>query len=232
MRAEAPSTSLRRHTSEFDVTLRTNSRGLREDESVVYDKAKDVTRILMVGDSFTLGYTVERADTLSQLLAARMRSEGRNVEVINGGTEGYSTDQEVLFLEQLAGEGIVESSSYDVVVLCMYQNDVWWNDQESYGPARKPRLEMKGDPPVADLAVPAIENSSASSWWKRTAIGSRFTALWTIDDTYLQGLEQVLERLREGKGDKASERMQRVFLERGFQMLEAVPEAKQRKAKS
>jgi DNA-binding FadR family transcriptional regulator len=62
-------------------------------------------------------------------------------------------------------------------------------------------------------------------------IGSRFTALWTIDDDYLQGLEQVLERVREGRADKARERMQRVFLERGFQFLEAVPETKQRKAK-
>lgn len=162
---KAPSTSLRRHTSEFDVTLRTNSRGLREDESVGYDKPADLTRILLVGDSFTLGYTVERPDTLSQLLAERMRSEGRNVEVINGGTEGYSTDQEVLWLMK---EGVKYSPN--VVVLQMFENDIYWNGQDSYLRYPKPKLRadlpprvtLKGQTPLPDPGQePWLERNSA-----------------------------------------------------------------------
>ena len=35
---KTPSTSIRRHTGEFDVTFATNSRGLREEESLGYEK--------------------------------------------------------------------------------------------------------------------------------------------------------------------------------------------------
>ena len=49
--------------------------------------------VLIVGDSFTLGYTVDHEDTIPALLERRLRAEGRPVEVLNGGTEGYSTDQ-------------------------------------------------------------------------------------------------------------------------------------------
>jgi hypothetical protein len=165
---KTPSTSLRRHTGEFDVTLRTNSRGLREDESVGYDKAKDVTRILMVGDSFTLGYTVERPDTLSQLLAARMRTEGRNVEVINGGTEGYSTDQEVLWL---MSEGVKYRP--DVVVLQMYENDIYWNGRDRY--LRYPKPMLKGElPPRAALeGVGVLPDPGQEPWLERnSALGN------------------------------------------------------------
>jgi lysophospholipase L1-like esterase len=170
---KAPSTSLRRHTSEFDVTLRTNSRGLREDESVVYDKAQDVTRILMVGDSFTLGYTVERPDTLSQLLAGRMRSEGRNVEVINAGTEGYSTDQEVLWL-------MTEGVKYkpDVVVLQMYENDIYWNGRDRYLRYPKPKLKGEMPPRAALKGIETLGDPGLEPWVERnSALGNLFGGL-------------------------------------------------------
>jgi len=165
---KSPATSLRRHTGEFDVTLKTNSRGLREDESVRYEKPADTTRILLVGDSFTLGYTVERPDTLSQLLAERMRSEGRNVEVINGGTEGYSTDQEIVWL-------MTEGVKYkpDVVILQMFENDVFWNSQEQY--LRYPKPKLRGDlpPKVALSGLRALPDPGQEPWLERkTALGN------------------------------------------------------------
>jgi hypothetical protein len=165
---KAPSTTLRRHTSEFDVTLRTNSRGLREDESLGYAKPADVTRILLVGDSFTLGYTVERSDTLSQLLAERLRAEGRNVEVINGGTEGYSTDQEVIWLMQ---EGVKYAP--DVVVLQMFENDIYWNGQESY--LRYPKPKLRGDlpPKIALTGIRPLPDPGQEPWLERySALGN------------------------------------------------------------
>lgn len=165
---KSPSTSLRRHTSEFDVTLRTNSRGLREDESVGYEKPSGATRILMVGDSFTLGYTVERADTLSQLLAERMRAEGRDVQVINGGTEGYSTDQEVVWL-------MTEGAKYkpDVVILQMFENDVFWNGQERYLRYPKPKLRADLPPKVALRGMNPLPDPGQEPWLERkTALGN------------------------------------------------------------
>jgi hypothetical protein len=169
-----PSTTIRRHTSEFDVTFSTNSRGLRADESVGYAKSAGVTRILVIGDSFTLGYTVAREDTIPALLERMLAAEGRKVEVLNGGTEGYSTDQEVLWLAQ-------EGRKYepDVVVLQMYENDVFWNSQDRYLRYPKPRLigaGGRGDDTALERLVdrPAIlQDPGAEPWVERhTALGS------------------------------------------------------------
>lgn len=165
---KSPSTSLRRHTGEFDVTLQTNSRGLREPESVGYQKPAGTTRILLVGDSFTLGYTVEGRDTLSQLLAERLRAEGRNVEVINAGTEGYSTDQEVAWL---LTEGIKYAP--DIVVLQMFENDVFWNSQDQY--LRYPKPKLRGDlpPKVALKGLANLPDPGQEPWLERkTALGN------------------------------------------------------------
>jgi lysophospholipase L1-like esterase len=165
---KTPSTSLRRHTGEFDVTLQTNSRGLREDESLAYDKPAGTQRVLLVGDSFTLGYTVDRPDTLSELLEARMRAEGRSVEVINGGTEGYSTDQEVVWL---AREGVKYSP--DVIVLQMYENDVFWNGQASYLRYPKPKLRADLSPEAALPSLGALSDPGQEPWLERkTALGN------------------------------------------------------------
>ncbi len=172
---KVPSTSLRRHTGEFDVTLTTNSRGLREDESVGYEKPPGITRILMVGDSFTLGYTVDRPDTLPALLESRMRAEGRPVQVLNGGTEGYSTDQEVIWL---AREGLRYDP--DVVVLQMYENDVFWNGQNRYLRYPKPKLRADLPPRIAMRGVTDdLPDPGREPWLERkTALGNLFAGLF------------------------------------------------------
>jgi lysophospholipase L1-like esterase len=165
-----PNAEIRRSTSEFDVTLATNSRGLRELESVGYEKPSGVERILLVGDSFTLGYTVDRPDTISALLERRLRAEGRDVQVVNAGTEGYSTDQEALWLGH-------EGKRYtpDVVVLQMYENDIYWNGQDHYLRYPKPKLteatfETSGD---VLAALPDLEDPGLEPWLvRRTALGS------------------------------------------------------------
>lgn len=178
---KTPDASIRRQTGEFDVVLSTNSRGLREAESRGYEKAPDASRILLVGDSFTLGYTVDRPHTISALLEARLAAEGRTVEVVNGGTEGYSTDQEVLWL---AEEGVKYSP--DVVVLQMYENDIFWNGQDRYLRYPKPRL----DPQAVDLsALTSLQDPGLEPWWiRRTALGNLVgRTLWPPEVPLLDG---------------------------------------------
>src|SRR5262245_40825317 len=54
-----PDTTTRKKTSEFDIKFAINSKGLRDDE-IPYEKPAGEYRILVCGDSFTLGYTVDR----------------------------------------------------------------------------------------------------------------------------------------------------------------------------
>lgn len=122
-------------TSEFTAFEQTNSRGLRGEE-YQYEKSRGEFRILVLGDSFTEGYTVNFNQLFSELLEQRLneRSDGRIYQVINAGTVGYGTDQELLFFEN-------EGTRYfpDIVLLMFYENDVLENVSpgEMYGKYKK-----------------------------------------------------------------------------------------------
>jgi lysophospholipase L1-like esterase len=117
---------------EFQVTFTTNAHGLRDDELPLAKPAGE-TRVLFLGDSFTLGYTVERSDLFVELVESGLRAEGMKIQCINGGTEGWSTDQEALWFDRVG-----RTFSPDLVVLVLYQNDIYWNTRGDYLGADKP----------------------------------------------------------------------------------------------
>lgn len=105
---------------EYRVRLEINSHGLRGPE-IPAEKPVGVLRVLLLGDSFTEGYTVEEEATVrARLQSALAAAVPRPVQVINGGTAGWGTDQEVLFYE---GSG--RSFAPDLVVLLFYYNDLY-----------------------------------------------------------------------------------------------------------
>src|SRR5882724_9244929 len=70
-----------------------NSRGLRDVEHEPAP-APGETRVLLLGDSFTEGFSVSLEDSVARALERDLRRDGCPMEVVNGGTVGYSTDQE------------------------------------------------------------------------------------------------------------------------------------------
>lgn len=84
-----PYSTSRYQTKEFDVTITTNRYGLRGPDPVV-PKPDGVTRILMLGDSFTFGFPVRDEETFCHLIEAGLRARGLRAEVVNGGVSGYS----------------------------------------------------------------------------------------------------------------------------------------------
>jgi lysophospholipase L1-like esterase len=106
-------------TPQFRTSVRINERGLR-DRSHSYSRQNGGQRVLVLGDSFAWGYGVEESDRFSQRLEKSM-----DVEVINAGVSGYSTDQELLWYEN---EGIKYET--DLVILQLAGNDVGDNDQQ------------------------------------------------------------------------------------------------------
>ena len=131
---------------EFDVKVKTDAHGLRDDYGSDVTKPDGTFRVLCLGDSFTLGYTVDRDDLFVDLLETWWAAEGRKVEVVNAGVQGYSTDQ---MLRWLAVHGAKWSP--DVVLMLSYENDIVWNLQDSYAGSSKPvygvdgTLETEGD---------------------------------------------------------------------------------------
>lgn len=166
-----PSTSTTRKTSEFRVTYSINSLGLRDDETLTRSKPAGTQRVLFVGDSFVQGYTVGRDDLFVDLVERAFRADGRRIESVNGGTEGYSTDQEVVWLEK---EGL--SYSPDAVVFCFFQNDVWGNELASYTGMPKPRFAPQGDGSTWEHAMG--EPPPPSGWIEtHTCLGGFFHGL-------------------------------------------------------
>lgn len=120
--------------------------------------------MLALGDSFVEGYTVSLAETVSQVLETRLTVAGRPVEVVNGGTLAYSSDQEYLFYKE-------EGRRYGarIVLLFFYYNDVLYNRRPNYFGRPKPLLDVTdGEPrlrryPVPRAAVPNVAEARAET---------------------------------------------------------------------
>ena len=151
-----------------------NALGLRDDEMASTAKPAGTFRVLMVGDSFVQGYTVERSDLFVDLLERWWRAEERDVDVINAGTEGYSTDQEVRWLQVHGRE-----FQPDLVLFFPYENDLYWNAKTSYERYPKPRFNPDGSREMRVLADPGPQPAL-----DRFAIGKLVRSLTAPHDSW------------------------------------------------
>lgn len=94
-----------------------NSKGLRGPE-YDYEKPKGIKRVLLLGDSITAGFEVSQDQTVAHYLETKLNENG-NWQVINGGTRGYGTDQNYLFLIQ---EGFRYQP--DIIIYLFADNDL------------------------------------------------------------------------------------------------------------
>ena len=96
----------------------TNNRGFRNTKDFEYAKPANTLRVLSLGDSHTQGYEVRQNFTFSAVLERFLNHNSRKAEVINSGVSGFSTAEELVFLEN---EGIKYNP--DVVILGFFAND-------------------------------------------------------------------------------------------------------------
>jgi len=125
--AKVPKKSITRRVGSERIHFDINENGLRDDPGVGPGKEPGTYRVVMLGDSFVLGYTVNREDLFVDELEGWWKSEDRRIDVVNTGTEGWSTDQEVAWF-------LRNGKAYqpDLVVLFPYENDIYWNGQPRY----------------------------------------------------------------------------------------------------
>jgi hypothetical protein len=123
---------------EYTVEVAINSRGLRDRERE-YGRVPGRFRILALGDSYIEAYSVPYEASVTAVLERMLTKQRCWVEVINGGTSGYSTDQEYLFYQR---EGVRYAP--DVVVLFFHYNDLLHNVYERYYRQPKPLLDVSG----------------------------------------------------------------------------------------
>ncbi len=139
-----------------------NSRGLRDVEHEPAP-APGETRVLILGDSFAEGFSVALEDGVARGLERDLRRAGCPTEVVNGGTVGYSTDQEYLFYRD-------EGASYTprVVVLLFYYNDILYNARGSVpGGVPKPLFTFTGGTArVKNYPLPPPPAARATRPWR------------------------------------------------------------------
>ncbi|MDX1577135.1 MAG: SGNH/GDSL hydrolase family protein [Gemmatimonadota bacterium] len=196
--SKRPDISVTIRTDEYETVETINSRGLRGPE-VAIPKPQGTRRILLLGDSFLEGQAVSDDEVVARVLEDRLRSRADgedDIEVVNAGTVGWSTDQELLFFRE---HGVHYEP--DVTVLQFYVNDVWWNAQDDYRGNPKPRFVPRDEGSVelvtGTLSPPEERRSSTA-----VAGGSAFTRAvrrvsgWLADHSnlYLFARSRLLPR--------------------------------------
>jgi lysophospholipase L1-like esterase len=153
--SHAPGTSGRFASLGFDIEVAINAQGFRGPETT-HARASGSRRVVLLGDSHAWGFGVEEEQSFARLLEQLIP----NLQVVNLGVSGYSTDQELLLYQE-------EGHRYetDVVMLVVAHNDLRGNtrtiESSVYG---KPRFLLEGD----DLV---LENHPvpAPNRWKQLA---------------------------------------------------------------
>jgi len=124
---------------EYVTRLQYNSHGMRGPD-LAHAKPPGTYRVIVLGDSFIDAFMVPYGRRVTELLEKSLNQGGslQRVEVVPMGVVGYSTDQELLWLES---EGFLYSP--DLVVLMFFDNDIYGNGLPYfYGP--KPQFLWDG----------------------------------------------------------------------------------------
>lgn len=138
----APGLRYRHMSSEYDVAFETNRQGLRNDEI----GPKQGFRILLLGDSYTCGYGVER----KEIFADRLR-EQLGVELINAGVGGFEIIHQLHYYRAKGRQ-----FKPDLVVFALYLgNDLTNNRLWESAPDGSLR-RRDGSSPLVDRHTPKL----------------------------------------------------------------------------
>ncbi len=159
----------------FDATVTINWKGFRG-PPLPYERTRNVSRIVLLGDSFAWGYGVNYSDTF----AARLEQDLSHVEVVNLAVSGYSTDQQLLLY-------IDEGRRYkpDLVLVQVAANDITYNAETlAYTIYGKPAFTAKDgglvviNQPVAK--TPWIKQAVVRIAWRSYVLNQFFRYLQTF----------------------------------------------------
>lgn len=135
-------------TPEYKIHIRTNSRGIRSDQEFPYKKPANTKRIVLLGDSFAMGYGVDLRDTFSQKVVEILSQKTENrIELINLATSGHGNGEELITLKN---EGLKYNP--DLVLLS-------WHPSDLSDDVRSALYKIEDDKLVrnADTYLPGIE---------------------------------------------------------------------------
>ena len=80
--------------------METNSKGVRSDREIPYEKPAGVKRIVVLGDSYGMGYEVTLEDSFLGVMERRLQESGIEAEVVNLSVSGHGTAEELITLKE------------------------------------------------------------------------------------------------------------------------------------
>lgn len=102
IRGNSENMSYWHRTAEYDIEIRTNSRGIRADSEISYKKPEGVKRIVLLGDSFGMGYGVDLDDSFAAQIVEHLEVElNQPVELVNLSTSGHGNAEELIVLREV-----------------------------------------------------------------------------------------------------------------------------------
>ena len=147
-----------------------NAQGFRDDTSYSHERQDETLRVLVLGDSHTMGYEVRQHATFAQIIEHRLTALGMAAETLNTGVSGFSTAEALVFLEN---EGLLYNPDY--VVLGFFSND--FEDNLKAGLFR-----LDGD----DLVV--AKQSHVPGVWVLDIVNAIPGLPWLSQNSYLYSL--------------------------------------------
>jgi len=127
-------------TNEYSYRYRTNFQGFRGTKEYRINPKEGVYRIVVQGDSVTLGYGVKDNETFSQVLEDMLIKKGINAEVINMGVSGFGTAEELIQFNNVA-----KKYKPNLVILGYFQNDDKNNHVSKLYEVKDGKLHIKSE---------------------------------------------------------------------------------------
>ena len=124
---------------EYEVEYAINAAGFRDTTTRTREKPLGVTRILLLGDSFTFGLGVNYEQTWPVIAERELKRQGMAIDLIKAGREGADTRSELILLRRLA-----RTYHIDAVILGFLINDLYTNVPYAPSTSDSSTKEKKG----------------------------------------------------------------------------------------
>lgn len=119
VRMNVPNRTYWQTTPETHIRFHINSQGMRADRDYDLRKPDGICRIVMLGDSFFMGYEVDLKDSIQYRLEQSLRNAGYPCEVINLAVSGMGTAESLITYENIG-----KAFTPDIVLLEMHRTNL------------------------------------------------------------------------------------------------------------
>ncbi len=160
IRGNSPNAHYVHKTPDYRVEFNINSRGIRSDEEIPYEKPAGEKRVVFLGDSFTMGYGAKLDQTFHAQMASILKENDQPCRVINLGVSGHGNAEELLALR---AEGLKYDP--DLVVVAWHITDISDNVRSNLFRLKEGVLEPANKTYLPSVKVREKLNSYALYRW-------------------------------------------------------------------